>query len=84
MSIVVDLGVECFTTESHASWASLETTNSITFTDEDMEVEYPDHRSPLYFIATINGVQIRRALIDIGASLNHITLSIVEVIGMAS
>ena len=43
MGIAVDSGVECFTAESHASKAFLETTNVITFTDEDMEVKYPDH-----------------------------------------
>ena len=74
--------MECFTTESHANQAFLETTNTITFTDEDMEVENPDHRKPLYLIATINGVQIKRALIDTGASLKLIVLSTLEAIGM--
>ena len=74
--------MECFTAESHANQAFLEITNKITFTDEDMEVEYPDHRKPLYLIATINGVQIKRALIDIGASLKLIVLSTLEAVGM--
>ena len=74
--------MECFTAESHANQAFLETTNTITFTDEDMEVEYPDHRKPLYLIATINGVQIKRALIDTGASLKLIVLSTLEAVGM--
>ena len=56
MSIAVDLRVECFTVESHASQAFLETTNATTFTDEDIEVEYLDHRRPFYLTATINGV----------------------------
>ena len=48
MSIVADSGVlECFTIESYANRAYLETTNVITLTDEDMEVEYLDHRRPL-------------------------------------
>ena len=34
--------------------------------------------------ATIYGVQIKKALIDIGASLNLIALSTLEAIGMAS
>ena len=51
-------------------------------TDEDMEVEHPDHRRPLYLIATINGVQVRRALVDTGASLNLIALSTLEVVGL--
>ena len=56
MSIAADMRVECFTLESHASRAFLETTNAITFTDEDMEVEYPNHRRPFYLTATINGI----------------------------
>ena len=79
MSIVVDSGMECFTAESHASRAFLETTNAITFTDEDMKIEHPDHRRPLYLMATINGVQVRRALVDTGASLNLIALSTLEI-----
>ena len=47
-----------------------------------MEVEYPDHRKPLYLTATINGVQIKRALIYTGASLNLIVLSTLEAVGM--
>ena len=82
MSIAVDSGMECFTAESHASRAFLKTTNAITFTDEDMEIEHPDHRRPLYLMATINGVQIRRALVDTGASLNLIALSTLEVMGL--
>ena len=58
MSIVAEWGLECFTIESHANRAYLETTNAVTFTDEDMEVEHPDHHNPLYLIATINDVQI--------------------------
>ena len=82
MSIATDSGMECFTVESHASRAYLETTNAITFADEDMEVEHPNHRKPLYLIATINGVQIRRALVDIGVSLNLIALSTLEAVGL--
>ena len=82
--IAADSGVECFTTESHASQAFLETTNAITFTDGDMEVEHPDHRRLLYLMANINGVQVRRALVDRGASLNLIALSTLEVVGLAN
>ena len=82
MSIAADSGMECFTAESHARRAFLETTNAITFIDEDMEVEHLDHRRPLYLMATINGVQIRRALVDTRASLNLITLSTLEAVGL--
>ena len=83
MNIVADAGVECFIAKTHASKAFLETTNEITFTVEDMEVEYLDYRRPLYLTTTINGVQIRSALVDIGASLNLIVLSTSKVVGMA-
>ena len=84
MSIAADSGMECFTAESHTSRAFLETTNAITFTNEDMEVEHPDHYRPLYLMATINGVQIKRALVDTGASLNLIALSTMEAVELAS
>uniref|UniRef100_A0A2N9JAJ4 RNase H type-1 domain-containing protein n=1 Tax=Fagus sylvatica TaxID=28930 RepID=A0A2N9JAJ4_FAGSY len=62
MSIATEFGTHCFTAEAHASPAFLETTNAITFTDEDMDVPYPDPRRSLYLAATINEVQVRRAL----------------------
>uniref|UniRef100_A0A2N9GBJ4 Integrase catalytic domain-containing protein n=1 Tax=Fagus sylvatica TaxID=28930 RepID=A0A2N9GBJ4_FAGSY len=79
MAIAADSGAHCFTAETHASRAFLETTNAITFTDEDMEVQYPDHRRPLYFSATINEVQVRRALVDNGSCINLIPLSTIQV-----
>ena len=82
ISIAADSGMECFTAESHASQAYLETTNAITFTNEDMEVEHLNHRRPPYMMATINGVQVKRALVDTGASLNLIALSTLEVLGL--
>ena len=84
MSIAANTRVECFMAESHASRAFLETTDAITFINEDMEVKYPDHRRPFYLIATINGIQIIRALVDTGASLNLIALSTLKAIGMSS
>ena len=83
MSITVDSRMECFTVESHASGAFLETTNAITFIDEDMEVEHPDYRRSLYLMAIINGVQIRKALVDRGASHNLIALSTLEAVNLA-
>ena len=82
MYITADSEMKCFTIESHASRAYLETTNAITFTDEDMKVEHLDHCRLLYLMVTINGVQVRRALVDIGASLNLITLSTLEAMGL--
>ena len=47
-----------------------------------MEVKHPDHRRPLYLMATINGVQVIRALVDTRASLNLIALSTLEAMGL--
>uniref|UniRef100_A0A2N9F0E4 Uncharacterized protein n=1 Tax=Fagus sylvatica TaxID=28930 RepID=A0A2N9F0E4_FAGSY len=47
VNIAAGSGSQCYTAEAHASQAFLETTNAVTFTDEDMEVQYPDHRKPL-------------------------------------
>ena len=79
MAIAADCGAHCFTAETHASQAFLETTNAITFTDEDMEVQYPDHRRPLYFSAIINEVQVKRALVDNSSCINLIPLSTIQV-----
>jgi hypothetical protein len=78
MAIAADSGAHCFTVEAHASQTFLETTNAITFTDEDMEVQYPDHRRPLYLSAAINEVQARRALVDTGSCINLIPLSTIQ------
>ena len=50
-SIAANSGIHCLTVEAHANQAFLETTNAITFTNEDMEVQYPDHSRPLYVSA---------------------------------
>jgi hypothetical protein len=78
MAIAADSGAHCFTAKTHASRAFLEITNAITFTDEDMEIQYPDHRRPLYLSATINEVQVRRALVDTGSCINLIPLSTIQ------
>uniref|UniRef100_A0A2N9IYI6 RNA-directed DNA polymerase n=1 Tax=Fagus sylvatica TaxID=28930 RepID=A0A2N9IYI6_FAGSY len=78
ITIAAESGATCFTAEAHASRAFLETTNAITFTDEDMEVQYPDHRRPLYLSAVVKDVQVRRALVDTGSCLNLIPLSTLQ------
>jgi hypothetical protein len=78
VSIVAESGAQCFTAEAHASRAYLETTNAISFMDEDMEVQYPDHKRPLYLTASINEVQVRRALVDTGLSLNLILVNTLQ------
>uniref|UniRef100_A0A2N9FYK3 RNase H type-1 domain-containing protein n=1 Tax=Fagus sylvatica TaxID=28930 RepID=A0A2N9FYK3_FAGSY len=78
ITIAAESGATCFTAEAHASRAFLETTNAITFTDEDMEVQYPDHRRPLYLSAVVKDVQVRRALVDTSSCLNLIPLSTLQ------
>uniref|UniRef100_A0A2N9GEY4 Reverse transcriptase n=1 Tax=Fagus sylvatica TaxID=28930 RepID=A0A2N9GEY4_FAGSY len=82
ITIAAESGATCFTAEAHASRAFLETTNAITFTDEDMEVQYPDHRRPLYLSAVIKDVQVRRALVDTGSCLNLIPLSTLQAVNL--
>jgi hypothetical protein len=82
ITIAAESGATCFMAEAHASRAFLETTNAITFTDEDMEVQYPDHRRPLYLSAVIKDVQVRRALVDTGSCLNLIPLSTLQAVNL--
>jgi hypothetical protein len=79
MAVAAESDAHCFTAETHASRAFLETTNAIIFTDEDMEVQYLDHRRLFYLSATINEVQVRRALVDTGFCINLIPLSTIQV-----
>ena len=78
ITIVAESGATCFTAEAHANRTFLETTNAMTFTDEEMEVQYPDHRRPLYLSAVVKDVQVRRALVDTGSCLNLIPLSTLQ------
>ena len=78
MSIAARSRAHCFTAKTHANPAFLETTNAITFTDEDKDVQYPDHQHPLYLSATINEVQVRRALVDTSSCINLIPLSTLQ------
>ena len=73
----------CFTVEAHASQAFLETTNAVNFTDEDMEVQYPDHKRSMYVSTMINEVHVRRALINTGPSLNIVPLRTFVTMGIS-
>ena len=73
----------CFTTEAHASQTFLEMINAVTFINEDMEVQYIDHKRPLYVSTMINEVHVRRALVNISSSLNVIPLSTLVVAGIS-
>ena len=59
VSIATGARVECLAVEIRADKAFLQDTNEITFSDEDMEIEYSDHRRPLYLVASINQIPIQ-------------------------
>ena len=82
VSIAASFETYCLIAEAHASRAFLKTTNVITFTDKDMEVQHPDHSKLLYIAAQINDVHIQRALADTGASLNLIPTSTLKATGI--
>ena len=82
MSITSGVGVECLSAEILDDRALLQESIEITFSNEDMEVGYPDHRRPLYLAASINQIPIKRALVDIGASVNLIPLGTLQAAGI--
>jgi len=75
VSIASRARAEWLATEARADRAFLQDINEITFSDEDMEVGYSDHRRPLYLAAFINQIPIKRALVDTGALVNLIPLN---------
>ena len=79
VSITSSAGVECLSAEIPKDRALLQESTEITFSDEDMEVGYPDHRRPLYLVTSINQIPIKKALVDTSASVNLIPLSILQV-----
>ena len=79
VSIASEARVECLSAEIKAGKAFLQDTNEITFSDEDMEVGYLDHRRPLYLAASINQIPIKRALVDTSTLMNLIPLSTLQV-----
>ena len=83
VSIAFSVGVECVSAEIPEDRAFLQESTEITFSDEDMEVEYLDHRRPLYLAASINQIPIKRALVDTGASINLLPLSTLQAPGIS-
>ena len=83
VSIASEAGVECLAVETRANKAFLQDTNEITFNDEDMEVGYSDHMRPLYLVASINQIPIKRALVDKGALVNFIPLNTLQAVGIS-
>ena len=83
VSIASGMGVECLVAETRADKAFLQDNNEITFSNEDMEVGYSDHRRPLYVATSINQILINRALVDTGALVNLIPLSTLQATGIS-
>ena len=71
VSIASRAGIECLIVEVTDDRALLQESSEITFSDEDMEVGYLDHRRPLYLAASINQIPIKRALVDTSAFVTH-------------
>lgn len=82
MKVFTVQGPQWYANEAFATRAFLKSTNVISFTDEDMEAAYPNHRCSLYLEAMINDVHVRRALVDTGSSINIISLSVLIVAGV--
>ena len=68
VSITSTARVECLTAEFAGDRALLQESSEITFSDEHTEVGYSNHKRPLYLIASINQIPIKRALMDTGSS----------------
>ena len=64
VSIASEVGIECLSMEITEDRVLLQESSEITFSNEDMEVGYLDHRRPLYLAASINQIPIKRALVD--------------------
>ena len=75
VNIASTAGTKWLTTEVIDDRAFLQESSEITFSDEDMEVRYSDHRRPLYLAASISQIPIKRALVDMSVSVNRIPLS---------
>ena len=83
VSIAFGAAVECLSTEIIDDIDLLQESTEITFSNEDIEVGYPDHRRPLYLVASINQILIKKALVDTGASVNLIPLSTLQIVGIS-
>ena len=54
VSIASGAGIKCLIAEVVENRALLQESSEITFSNEDIEVGYSDHRRPLYLAASIN------------------------------
>ena len=83
MSIAFGAAVECLSTEIIDDIDLLQESTEITFSNEDIEVGYPNHMRSLYLAASINQIPIKRALVDTGISVNLIPLSTLQAAGIS-
>ena len=82
VSIAFGAGIKYLSAEVVDDKALLQESSEITFSDEDMEMGYPDHKRPLYLAASINQIPIKRVLVDTGAFINLIPSSILQAVGI--
>ena len=61
----------------------MQESSEITFSDEDMEVGYSNHKKPLYLATYIIQIPIKRALVDTGAFVNLVPLSTLQAAGIS-
>ena len=83
VSIAFGAAVECLSTEIIDDIDLLQESTEITFSNEDIEVGYPNHMRSLYLAASINQIPIKRALVDTGISVNLIPLSTLQAAGIS-
>ena len=83
MSIASGADVECLSAEVTNDRALLQESSEITFSNEDMEVGYLDYKRLFYLAASINQIPIKRALVDIGVSVNLIPSSTLQAVGIS-
>lgn len=55
---------------------------TVTFTDDDMLAPKPFHNRSLYVEAEMNGVAVKRVMVDPGSAVNLIPMSTVEALGI--
>ncbi|KAB2596019.1 hypothetical protein D8674_031469 [Pyrus ussuriensis x Pyrus communis] len=80
MHVFEDYGPQCYVVQPQRAF--LENNNDIIFTDEDIEMAFPDHRMPLYLGGQINDVFIGRTLVDTGSSVNILPLAVLTTAGI--
>ena len=83
MSIASGVGGECLSAKTRVGKAFLQNTNEINLSDEGMEVGYSNQMRPLYLVASINQIPIKRALVDTGALVNLIPFSTLQAAGIS-